>query len=72
MSSVAPYMILLRKILRERNMKTNNQDIKNEDKLKDKGKKPIEIAAEKLASILIAQIEFNRNKDRYQKKKPYS
>ena len=40
-------------------------------RLDQEEKKPIEIAAERLAEILIAQIEFNKNKDKdaYEKRR---
>jgi len=54
-------------------METDNQDIENQSELKGKDKRPIEIAAEKLAAIIIAQIEFNKNKDKnvYEEKKRF-
>lgn len=52
-------------------MKVNNQNIKNKDRLKEQEKESVEIAAEKLAEIIIAWIELNQNKDKnvYEKRK---
>jgi len=52
-------------------MKTNDKHLKNENELKDKNKKLMELAASRLAEIFVAQIEFNKNKNKniYEKRR---
>ena len=51
-------------------MKTKNQNKENKEELKDKKKESIEIAAERLAEIIILWIESNKIKnDNYEKRK---
>lgn len=44
-------------------MKANDKYLKNENELKDKNKKLLEMAASRLAEIFVSQLEFNKNKN---------
>jgi len=50
-------------------METKNQNKENKEELEDKEKESIEIAAERLAEIMILWIESNKIKNNYEKRK---
>jgi len=45
-------------------MKKRYKNLKN-NRIPKKNKEPIEIVAERLAQILVSQIEFNKNEDKH-------
>ncbi len=49
-------------------METKNQNTENKEELKNKKKESIEIAAEKLAEIMILWIESNKVKNNHEER----
>lgn len=52
-------------------MEINDKHLKNKRESKDKNEKLMELVAQRLADILITQIEFNKNKNKNEKQKFY-